>query len=414
MNSRYSQMKRIPFLFALSLLAGCGAAHYAYPPYETKAQPYGKVLSLRLAIAYPEEGRGFPARDEDLEPIVTSRCAELPTYISPRLEISRGLLEELRATRAFRVLHWAPESSDDYDLVVRMKLVSGGKLFKSDTCPAMLGPSKWDLVVTDQRGRELERRSLTLAKTKLLARSPAAEFRKDEQAFLAEAVKLVLAAADSMAAAAANLESERRLHVFYTRDPALRLLREKVSAAHGADPLLEREYLLRIGALESARVVEEKTIIAHQALNDKAWADIQDQFRVELRELGENVSRMLAEKLSILLDGIAGASGLLPGVAPVELRRAAALARGGMAARVQTPDRARTLKGALPRDLMPGNSLRIPIDAEFAAELARIIRGPLRAPVPGAEAALEAGCMKDTDCKGERICVARECLDAPP
>lgn len=373
-------MRRYTLLIGLSLLAGCGAAHYAYPPYEPKAQPYGGVLPLRVAIEYPEEGRSAPERDEDLEPIVTSRCAELPTYISPRLEISRGFLDELRATRAFQVLHWAPESLDDYDMVVRMKLVSGGKLFKSDTCPAMLGPSQWDLVVTDQRGRELERRALTLAKTKLFARSPAAEFRKDEQAFLAGAVKAVLIAAERLAPGAADLEADRRLYSFEKRDPGLMALRERVAASNGADPLLEREYLLRVGTLESARVVEEKIIGAHQALNDKAWTDIQEQSRVQLRELGENVNRMLAEKLNILLDGIVGASSILPGLMPAELQRAAALARGDIATLVGTPDGAQKLLGPVPKNLLPGKTARLLSDVAFAAELAKTLEGPLRDP----------------------------------
>jgi hypothetical protein len=96
-----------PILAALILLFGCGAAHYSYPLYTPKSLPYGKVFPLRVAIPYPEEGTTAPNRDADIEPIVTSRCPQA-TYISPRLEISRGLLEELRATEAFRVIHWAP------------------------------------------------------------------------------------------------------------------------------------------------------------------------------------------------------------------------------------------------------------------------------------------------------------------
>ncbi|MFA6091967.1 MAG: hypothetical protein WCU88_05025 [Elusimicrobiota bacterium] len=404
-------------LAGLSLLTGCNAAHFEYPLYKPGAKAHGKALPIRVAIAYPEEGRSAPNRDADIEPIVSSQCGELPTYISPRLEISRGLLEELRASGAFEAVHWAPESSDGYDLVAAMKLLDGGKRFESDRCPAMLGPWSWELVVADQSGRELERLRLTMPKTKLFSWSPVEKFRKDEQVFMAKAAAPILAAAERLAAGTPDIAAARSIACVDKRDPGLKALRERIAAAPGADPGLEREYLLRLGAVESARLLEEKTIEAHQALDDRAWSDIQEQLGRQLKDLGDSVRRTLAQSFSLLFDGISGMQSLGALRSPL-LESAAAAARGDMARLVSSPGGAQTLLGSIPKDLLPGKLKRLSEDAAFGVELSNKLQGVLLSPVPGAAPAQvlpapaePGGCSKDTDCKGERICVRRECVD---
>jgi len=93
------KLKYVFFFVSLALLAGCGAEHYEYPLYQPRSQVYGKMLPLRVAIPYPEEGLSAPDRDEDLEGVIKSSCHETPTYISQRLEISRGLLDVQLALR---------------------------------------------------------------------------------------------------------------------------------------------------------------------------------------------------------------------------------------------------------------------------------------------------------------------------
>lgn len=408
---------RLNYLLAgVFLLGGCmGAKRFESPSYVPSSQAYGKLLPLRVAIAYPEEGIGAPNRDEDIGPVWNSSCAQGHTYISPRLDISRGLLDELRAAGAFKVLHWAPESLDDYDLIVRLKIVSAGKRFESDICPMILGPTQWELVVTDQRGNELERRKLTMAKVHLLARSVVARYRKDQQKFLGEAVRPILAAAESVAGGADDIDGARSIAYVDKRDPELKRMREQLAQESRQEPRLAHDYLLRLGALESARIIEGKTTEAHQRLNDEAWAKIQEQSRRELKEYGENVNRMLAEQFALLLDGIVNAglkAGSIRGLMPPELQRAAALAHGDLARRVETPSGAQDMIGALSEKLLPGKSARLVNDAAFGIELAQSLKGVLDA-TSRASAASAAGCGKDDDCKGDRICVNSECADPP-
>ena len=51
-------------LAGVFLLGGCmSAKHFESPFYVPSSQAYGKLLPLRVAIAYPEEGIGAPNRD---------------------------------------------------------------------------------------------------------------------------------------------------------------------------------------------------------------------------------------------------------------------------------------------------------------------------------------------------------------
>ncbi len=414
---------RLSFLFLLSgfaALSGCGSAHYEYPLYQPGSRAYGTFLPLRAAIVYPEEGRSAPDRDEDLEPIITSRCTELPTYISPRLEISRGLLEELRATRAFQNVHWSPESLADYDLVIRMKLVSGGKRFKSDTCPAMLGPSEWELAIFDQGGKELQRKTLVLAKTKLFSKSPVAAFRRDEQVFMKEAVSLIMPAAAQLAGAAANIQDSRALNYLAKRDPELGNMREQIAAGK-ADNKLSRAYLLRVGTLEAERISANNATEVLQEQYDRAWAGVQADFQSQLKELGENIHRMLTEKLSLLLNCVQAVQGLnAGGFRPQEMIDAASGARSEMLQVVSAPQDAHKFLGELPKSLLPGALPELASEAGLDAELVQTIQTAFAPGASGAGAAPPSpgeiisgqlsGCSKDTDCKGDRICVKRECI----
>jgi hypothetical protein len=437
------------FLTAIAgfLLGGCGAAHYEYPAYAPLARPTGATLPLRVAVAYPDEGRSPPTRDEDLEPIWTANCTQTPTWISPRLEISRCLLDELRASRAFATVHWAPERLADYDLVVRLKILSAGEVGFSSNCPTVLGPSEWELVVADHTGRELGRARATLARLNIYAIALVATHRKKQQAFLGELVPVVLAAAGRVARDPGTSPEARLLAAFDRLDPELKDLRARL-AATGMSPedrdQLERGYLMRIALLESLRRVEEQRAEALQQQKDQAWLDVQEQTRRELKQLGEQVSAMTQEALGLLVEGVAGAArpGRLAGRArtPAALQRANAAARQELLRLVDAPDGVDQLLAPAAlrgRGRQAGGSGGPLADAAFRRELTRRLRalgdvenpsadpaGPwlqrYRRLVAGEEprgaatAPAAAGCAKDTDCKGDRICVKRECVDPPP
>jgi hypothetical protein len=378
-------MRTTSLLAGLAFLCGCGASHYSYPLYTPASPPFGKVLPVRAAIPYPEEGMSAPNRDADIEPIVTASCPQ-STYISPRLEVSRGLLDELRATGAFRVLDWAPESTDNYDLIVRLKLVSGGKPYASKKCPLLMGPFVWDVVVTDQRGGELDRRRLTQAKIKVFAGSPVVEYRKDERALLEKMVPPILVAAQWVAARS-DLESARAVNFVDKRDPELKGLRAEIASA--GNPALEKKYLLKLAAVESSRAVEEKTTEEHQKLNDEAWTAVQERAGKELREVGEQAQKAIAQSFQMLLGGIAGA-GMIPGVMPSALRQAASLAQGTFAQSVSTPSGAQSFLGGVPSVLLPGKASRFLTDAQFGLELVQSLSGagqqpPANPPGPSAK-----------------------------
>jgi hypothetical protein len=386
--------------------------NFESPDYVASSQPSSKTYPLRVAVAYPDEGLSAPNRDEDIQPIISASCAQGHTYISPRLDISRGLIDELRATKAFEAAHWAPESLDDYDLVVRLKIVDGGERFKSDTCPMLLGPFKWELVVADQKGAELHRSVLTQAKVDLYARGVVQQYRKDEKVFLAQALQPILEAADKMAAAAPDARAARILAYVDKRAPELQAVREKL--ASGEDPALERSYLQQLAALESARIVEEKAIESHQALDDKAWIDLQEQSRQELKAYGENVRQMIRDNFLMLFSDIANA-GVQVGMAhgkPEALLKARTDARGDLAKRFEAPDGVQGLLGALPKGLLPGKSKQLIADTAFGVDLANKLRKSLTASDSDQDAGAaggQTGCDKDTDCKGDRICIDRVC-----
>ena len=404
----------VSLVLGLATLTACGPAHYEYPPYSPQSQAYGKSFPMRVAIAYPEEGRSAPDRDEDLEPIITSRCKELPTYISPRMEISRGLLDELRATQSFQTVDWSPESLDDYDLVIRMKFISGGKRFESETCPAMLGPFLWELRILDQRGNEHLRQQLVLAKVKIYAKSPVAEFRKDEGVFLKEAVRQILQTTESMYAGMPDINGTRAITYVEKKDPELKAMRSQITA-NTDDKQLDRAYLMRIGVLEAERMTADKTTQALQQIYDQAWVDVQEQSRRQLKELGESVNQMLAQNLGLLLDSVNAAYKLNPGVSrPPKILRAISGARGEIMQSVSTPDGTQKLLGTLSKSLLPGHLRKLAADTGFNDELGRQLQTVFQndsnsSPPPAAEQII--GCNKDTDCKGNRICVKRECVN---
>jgi len=408
-------MRVLSVLYISGLLAmtGCATDHYEYPLYQPQSLSYGRVFPVRVAIAYPEEGRSAPDRDEDLEPIVTSRCIELPTYISPRLEMSRGLLEELRATQAFQTLHWAPDSVDDYDLVIRMKLISGGKRFQSDTCPVMLGPSQWELLIADQRGNELYRQELVLARTKIYAKSLVAEFRKDEGIFLGEAVRQILLAAERAYGNLSDIKDNHALAYIEKRAPELKGMRERI-AANSADSRLSRAYLLRIGVIEAERMTEEKTTEALQGIYDQAWIEVQEHFSRQLKELGENVAQIPPQNLNLLLSCANSAQERGLGEAkPPEIVYTAARVRNDMIELLGSAEGAHKLYGTLSKSLLPGNLPALTVDEGFDAELRRQLRVALeisQPAAPGAAAQDAVGCAKDTECKGKRICVKGRCV----
>lgn len=397
------KLKHFYFSVALALLAGCGARHYEYPLYQPLSQAYSKVLPLRVAIPYPEEGLSAPDRDQDLEAVVNANCRETPTYISQRLEISRGLLDELRATRAFTTLHWAPESLDDYDLIVKLKILSGGKRFSSSTCPALLGPYRWELSLLDQRGLVLLKREFVLAKVKLYAGSPAAEFRKDEAVFLGEITGVILNTAEKLSRKVPDMADARAVAYMEKRGPELKKLGERAAG----DNQLGRAYLMRVSLLEAGRLGEDRTTEALQPVYDQAWQDVQLALRGELKQLGEDVSRMLAQNLNMLVT-----VGRAAGVRPPKIIETIAGARGEVASSITEPDGARKLVDGISKSLLPGGLRKLAAESGVNEELAERLRTALQggSAAPGAAQAGFVGCGKDTDCKGDRICVKGECV----
>lgn len=392
--------KAILLLTSLTLLAGC-AGHYDYPLYQARSRAYGKTLPLRVAIPYPDEALAAPDRDADLEAFIAANCGQAPTYISPRLEISRGLLDELRATRAFEALHWSPDSLDDYDLVAKLKILSGGKRFESDACPALLGPFRWELALYDQRGAPLLRREFTLAAVKIYARSPAAEFRKDEAVFLGEMTGAILGAAEELARKVPDTGDARAVAYMEKRAPELR----KLGAGAAADKQLGRAYLMRVGLLEAGRLAEARSAEALQPVYDQAWLDVQLAVRGELKQLGENANRVLVESLT-QLGGVARAAG----IRPPKVLTAITGARAEAARSVAGPDGARKLVDGISKKLLPGDLRKLAAEAGVNEELAARLRAALQGEPAAADGERFAGCGKDTDCKGDRICVRGECV----
>lgn len=395
--------KYVPLLISLALLTGCGAAHYEYPPYQPLTQAYGRALPLRVAIPYPEEGLAAPDRDEDLETVINSSCHELPTYISQRLEISRALLDELRASRAFAAVHWSPESLDDYDLVVKLKILSGGKRFVSSTCPALLGPYRWELTLLDQRGTLLHRQEFELAGVKLYSVSPAAEFRKDEAVFLGGITGAVLNTAEELSRKVPDMADARAVSYMEKRDPGLKKQGERAAA----DKQLGRDYLMRVGLLEAGRLGEDRGTEALQPVYDQAWLDVQLALRGELKQLGEDVSRRLTQNLEMLVT-----LGRAAGVRPPRILEVLTGARGETARSVTGPDGARKLVDGISKRLLPGDLRKLAAESGVNEELAGRLRTALKgdAAAPGALQEGFAGCGRDTDCKGDRICVKGECV----
>jgi hypothetical protein len=397
------KFKYVSFLILLALLAGCGAAHYEYPPYQPRSQAYGKTLPLRVAIPYPEEGLSAPDRDEDLEAVINASCRELPTYISQRLEISRGLLDELRATRAFAAVHWSPESLDDYDLIVKLKILSGGKRFDSSTCPALLGPYRWELSLLDQRGSLLRKQEFELAKVRLYSSSPAAEFRKDEAVFLGEITGVILNAAEELSRKVPDMADARAVVYMEQREPELKRLGERGTT----DKQLGRAYLIRVSLLEAERLGEDRSTEALQPVYDQVWQDVQFALRGELKQLGEDVSRMLAQNLNMLVT-----VGRAVGVRPPRVLEVLTGARSEAARSVAGPDGARKLVDGISKRLLPGDLRKLAAESGVNEELA----GRLRSALQGGSATYGvgqeglSGCGKDTDCKGDRICVKGECV----
>lgn len=393
------KIKAILVLTSLTLLAGC-AGHYEYPLYQARSQVYGKILPLRVAIPYPGEGLSAPDRDADLEPIITGSCRETTTYISPRLEVSRGLLDELRATRAFTAVHWAPESLDDYDLVAKLRILSGGKRFESETCPALLGPFRWELSLFDQRGAQLLRREFELAAVKIYSGSPAAEFRKDEAVFLGEITGVILNAAEGLAGKVPEMADARAVAYMEKKAPDLKRLGDGA----GANEQLGRAYLMRVSLLEAGRLAEDRSAAALQPVYDQAWQDVQLALRGELKQLGEDVNRMLTENLTTL-----ASVGRSFGVKPPKILNALTEAQAETARSVAGPDGARKLVDGISRKLLPGDLRKLAAEAGVNEELAAKLRAALQGETPSVSER-PAGCGKDTDCKGDRICAGGECV----
>ncbi len=396
------KFKPAVILLNLFLLAGC-VGHYEYPLYQVRSQAYGRTLPLRVAIPYPEEGLRAPDRDQDLEPLINANCHELPTYISQRLEISRGLLEELRATRAFTTVQWSPESLDDYDLVVKLKILSGGKRYSSETCPALLGPYRWELSLADQRGALLLRKEFELAEVKLYSASPAAEFRKNEGVFLGEITGLILKAAEELALKAPDIANARAVIYMEKKAPELKKLGEDAAA----DRQLGRSYLVRVSLLEAGRLAEARSTEALQPVYDQAWLDVQLALRGELKQLGEDVNIMLTENLATLVS-----VGRVVGVRPPRIMNVLAEVRGETARSIDGPDGARKLVDGISKKLMPGDLRKLAAEAGVNEELAARLRTALQVDSAASETGAVSGCGKDTDCKGDRICVKGECVNS--
>ncbi len=358
-------------VFAVFIL-GCGSAHYEYPPYQPGSLACAKTFPLRVAIPYPEEGLVSPNRDEDLEPIINSRCHATPTYISQRLEISRGLLDELRSTRAFQAVHWVPESLDDYDLVVRMKLLSGGKRFESETCPALLGPYTWELSLFDQRGNLLLRREMVLAAVKIYSRRPVAEFRKDEAVFLMKITGLILEISERITGNNSDIAGARALTYMEKKDPELKKLRDQAVSAAG-NKKLGNAYIVRVSRLEAKRLTENRTTEALQLIYDQVWLDIQEEFRRELQALGESVNRMLLENLDLLTSGI-DMYHHIGRIRPARIVDAVSKVRNEMTRSVTAPDGTRALVDKIPESILPGKFRKLAMEAGINEQLSREVR----------------------------------------
>jgi hypothetical protein len=478
-------LRRTWFALCLALgataLFGCGAAHFEYPLYTPRAQPHGTTLPVRVAIAYPDEGRAPGDRDEDLEPIITKQCDATNNYVSPRLENSRCLLDELRATRAFAAVHWSPESLDDYDIVVRLRLISAGPRRGSSNCPSFSGPYDWGVVITDRGGRELGRLAVQLARPNIYAVRVVADFRKKQQDFVAQIVPAVIAAAERVARAHADPAGPRLRDWMDRLDPDLPGMRARLESPAlppAQRPPLEQDYLMRVAMLESLRLVEDQKAEAAQQLKDKAWAEVQAESARELKRIGERATAALQEAMGMLVMGMT-AMARMPGVAgkarmPAALERATASARADVLKLVDAPDGPEKLLGLALRTKGPSAAslARLPKDDAFRGQLTKRLHalGRVKHPstdpdgawmrryrrlvargVEAAEAGDEPrrerpaadaprrdhpaadaprrerpaadeprrerpaadGCVKDTDCKGDRICVRRECVDPP-
>jgi hypothetical protein len=411
-------MKKIIISISLLTFVGCGigAAHYSYPLYTPQSKQYSQKWPLRVAVAYPEEGRKAPNRDVDLEPIITSRCKETPTYISPRLDISRGLLEELRATGTFQTVHWAPQTFDDYDLIIRMKLLDGGKRFESERCPALLGPWLWELVVTDQTGKELDRRTLTQGEINIMSSSPVANYREHEASFLLEAIKPVMSSAKKLMREYPDIEGRRTQIFIDRRAPELESLRMRLASSSQRVLEMGQKYLTKLASVEAIRQAEEAATEAHQKFNDKAWSDIQAQAGKELKALGEEVRQEITDSFTMLFSGLTDVSSL-QGSSPQELLRSIASAKMETAQRVEAPSGLRSLLSSLPQGFLPKGAERVLADVNRTSEIVQSVQKTLQVPASDVSSlspainSIQAGCGKDTDCKGERICVNHECTE---
>ena len=447
----------VPIFGVLCLCAGvvvfAGCVNFEYPLYTPISQPTGRTLPLRVAIAYPDEGRSAPNRDEDVEPIITTQCVAFPLYISPRLEISRCLLDELRATQAFQVVDWVPELSANYDVIVHMRILSSGERNPraAKECPRTGGPYQWEIVVTTQQGVELGRQRLTQAMESRYSSSAFSDIRKNQQVLLTEAVTLVLAAADRVARGAADIEGQRMLNYDDAHDPDLKGIRARLSALTLGPPerqALERDYLMRVAMLESLRVVEDQRIAALQPLKDRAWAEVQQKYRMKLQQLEIKVNATLQDSLQNNLGSMLSVAGvsknsMLTAVTKISGMQGAAGGAGAeMAKLVAAP-------GGMEKLLAPavraqgresGARLQLPPDPDFRAQLSHrlqilgrvpdptgdpdgpwmkeyrrlvagvVLPGDTPGPAPGDA---PGGCTQDTDCKGDRICVNRACVDPP-
>jgi len=402
-------------LFGALTVVGCSPTYYSYPLYKPQSRPAPQTWPLRVAIAYPEEGRSAPNRDVDLEPIITTQCHETPTYISPRLEISRGLYEELQASGAFQTVHWAPKSLDDYDLIVRTTLLDAGPRKGGERCPAFLGPWTWDLVVTDQKSRELERQTLRHGAVKLWSSSPVKSFRKAEGKFILEAVKPIMRSAETLVREKSDIQDKRTESYLVRRAPELVSMRERIASARKASEL-EQKYLTKLAAVQATREAEEAVTIEHQKMNEKAWADIQAQAGKELQTLGEEVRQIIANSFLMLFSGLSTASAL-QNAPPSDLQRTMESVTAKTAQRVEAPGGLQALLNNIPRDLLPGKTEQILSDVTKANEIVRGIQTQLQASLGDtsslapATQPTELGCAKDTDCKGDRICVNHRCVD---
>lgn len=374
------------------------AGHMSYPLYEPQARPYGAVLPLRAAIPYPEEALQAPNRDQDLEPLINSQCAELPTYISPRLEAGRGLLAELRATGAFSALHWTPPALDDYDLVIKLKILSAGERFESPTCPGMLGPFRWELKLEDQRGAELFRREYELAKVRIYSSSPVANFRKDQAVFFGAMTADILGVAAELARRSPEIADERAVVYAEKKSPGIKAMADRAAA----DSRLGRDYLARVVLLEAGRQAEERSAEALQPLYDKAWLDVQLALREDLKRLGEKVKADLLESVSSLVS-----VGRAMGIKPPKVLAVLTESRAETARQAAQPDAARKLVDGISKKLLPHDLRRVAAEAGVNEELS----AKLRAAVGMEEPSAAGGCGKDTDCKGDRICVKGACVN---